>query len=308
MLILKNKKLSGVYAAFIIIYLLQILFVPVDKTTLAKYHVSVSSLRVITLSVALPYIIIWVITLIGYLRLNTYAELIKNNKDGAAFKVIAKGILWLGLWLPLSTIVNNFSSQYYTSHHSATANLVRFDNYLNLVFLIIGFVLISKGTNKLLLLIRKPALSMSQMTVLVYIAFSALYVLLTLHDSARALPTHKVAVASYYEPDWLLVVTLVIPRLIYWFLGVQAVHSIYIYRKKVKGKLYQQALNYLAIGLGGVVATTIILRCLQSLSSTLGQLSLAFLLAFIYVLLILISVGYVLIAKGARGLQRLEEL
>ena len=308
-MLLRNKRLTGLYATLIIIYLLQVLVAPVSKLTLTKYHISATQARAVTLTIAVPYIIIWCVALVGYLRLKTYVDLIGKYKDGAAFRAISRGILWLGLWLPLSTIINGFFAEYYTGHHEATANLIRFNNYLNVTILFVGFWLVYKGSDRLLTLVKqKPAVSNSQILMLAYIAFSALYVFLTLQDSARHMPTRSVAVATYYEPDWLIVLTVVIPRLLYWFLGVQAVQNILLYQRKVKGKLYKHALNNLAFGLGGMVAATILLRCLQSLSSPLEQLSLGLLLALLYVVLIFISVGYILIAKGAKRLQQLEEL
>ncbi len=300
--------LSSLYVLFIAVYLFQILALPADKATLKKYHLGTTQVRVLALTVAIPYIIIWLVALVGYLRLKAYTGLIKKDKDGAAFQKISQGIFWLTLWLPLSTIIANFFSQFYGSHHGVTANLIRLNNYLFLILLFVGFLLVNRGTNKLLVLVKKPAWLAKQSVVIVYIIFAALYILLTLHDSARALPTKTVAVASYYEPDWLIVVSLVIPRLIYWFLGVQAVQNIYTYRQKVRGKLYKQALNYLTIGLAGVLVMTISLRCLQSLAAPLAQLSLGLLLGLVYALLILIAISYVFIAKGAKQLQQLEEV
>jgi hypothetical protein len=308
-LLLTNKKLTSLYLLLIVIYLSQTLLAPVSKLTLSRYHIDSTQARLLTLTIAIPYIIIWSVALMGYLRLSTYINLIQKYKDGAAFRVISRGILWLGLWLPLSTIINNFFFEYYSAHHGATADLVRLNNYLNMIILFGGFWLVYKGSGQLLALVKKkPDTVASQILTLAFIAFSALYVFLTLEDSARRYPTHSVATATYYEPDWLIIITLVIPRLLYWFLGAQAVQNIYLYRRKVKGRLYKHALNNLALGLGSVVTTTILLRCLQSLSAPLERLSLGLLLGVVYVLLILISVGYVLIAKGAKKLQQLEEL
>ncbi len=308
-MLLKNKKLTSLYVLLIVIYLLQTLAAPVSKLTLSKYHISVTQLRLLSLTIALPYIVIWSVALLGYLRLDNYIRLIQNYKDGVAFRTISRGILWLGLWLPISTILNNFFFEYYSAHQGATANLVRLNNYLNLIILFGGFWLLYKGSGQLLGLVKsRPSLSTYQTLTLVYIVFSVLYVFLTLQDVARRYPTHTVATATYYEPDWLIVLTLIIPRLLYWFIGAQAVQNIFLYRKKVKGRLYRQALNNLAMGLGGVVTVTILLRCLQSLATPLERLSLGLLLSIVYVLLILISVGYILIAKGTKRLQQLEEL
>ena len=308
MLISKNKKLSALYAIFIVVYVLQTLLPTIDAKTLTKYHVSSAQIKLLLLTIAIPYIAIWLISLVGYLRLATYVELIEKDKDGAAFKMISRGILGLSLWLPLSSIIDNFFSQSYRYHESATANLVRLDNYLNLLILFIAFWLLKKGTTKLLPIVKRPTSVISQSVILSYIAFVALYVLLVINDPSRLHPSGSVTVASYYEVDWLIVLTLLIPRLISWFFGVQAVQDILVYRNKVKGKLYKEALNKLALGLAVVVALTVLLRCLQSLAAPFQHLNLTFILLIIYGLLIFMSVGYVLIAKGAKNLQKLEEL
>jgi hypothetical protein len=304
----RYKKLSALYVLFIAIYLGQTLWTAADKTTMSRYRIDATQLKLLSLTVVIPYVVIWLVAFVGYLRLRSYTKLIQASKDGAAFDLIAQGVFWLTLWLPLSTIVDGLFSHYYTSHASSTGNLVRIDNYFNLAILLFAMAWINRGSLKLLGLIKKPTFSQSQTLVLCYIAFSALYVLLTLHDPARQSPTKSVTVASYYESDWLLVPTLVIPRLIMWFLGLQAVRNIYLYQEKVKGSLYKAALSNLAQGLAGVVIVTIVLRCVQSLSSPLSKAGLGLLLAIVYVLLIIISIGYVLLAKGAKNLQKLEEL
>lgn len=307
MLLLKYKKLCALYVVFIVIYLSQILLVTPEKMTLEKYHISTLSLKILALTIALPYIAIWLIALVGYVRLQTYANIIRKDKDGVAFHKIAQGIFCISLWLPLSTIMSNFFTQVYRAHPGMTANLVRLENYLNLIILAAGFWLIYSGSRKLLPLVNKSAFLSSQPVILSYIAFCALYASLVLHDPARETPTATVTVAAYYQPDWLIILTLLIPRLLYWFLGIQAVQNIYLYRTKVKGRLYKAALHNLALGLGSVIAITILLRSLQSASASLVQLSLGPLLAIIYLLLILLSVGYIFIAKGAERLQQFEE-
>jgi hypothetical protein len=309
MLLTKNKRISGLYLLLIVIYLLQTFTAAINPTVLKKYHVDATQIRLLTLTIALPYIVIWLIALVGYLRLYTYGKFIEHEKDGAAFKKIAQGMLWLTLWLPLSSLVANVSTQYYTNHSDATATLVRFNNYFNLCILFIGFWLVYKGTRLLLTTIKHSETTLVSLPFMfTFIALSTHFVYLTFQDPARQFPTHQVAVASYYEPNWLLFLTLVIPRLLYYFIGVVAIYNIYVYKTKVKGSLYKQALNRLAQGLIAVVGVTMVLRCLQSLSSPLEKFSLQLLLVLIYVLLILIAVGYLLIAKGAKKLQQLEEL
>ena len=307
MLLLQNKRLSGLYAILIVGYLSLSVLSPLDDKDLAKYNLDATQARLLVLTIAIPYIVIWLIALIGYLRLNAYVALIKKDKDGAAFKTITQGVLLLALWLPLSTITTSIFRLIYDAHPSMTANLVRLDNYLSVIYLFAAFVVLYIGTRKLLPLVKRPRFLSSEGIVLAYIAFSALYVMLIFQDPAHEFPTESVTQSSYYEPAWLIVISLAIPRLIYWFLGIQAVQNIYIFSKHVKGKLYQRALSNLAIGLAGVITMTIVLRCLQSLSSVFGDLGLGVVLLIVYLLLISISIGYVFIAKGAKSLQKLEE-
>jgi hypothetical protein len=309
-LLVKNKRFTSLYVLLIVVYIAQTLTTAVNPSVLTKYRIDTTQVRLLSLTIALPYIVIWFIGLVGYLRLQNYGELIgRREKDGMAFTMIAHGVLGLGLWLPLSTIATALSSQYYLSHPSATANLVRFNNYFNLIIVFVGIWFIYKGSEKLLTVIKKQkTFVMSPPFMYAYLICAGIYVYLTFLDPARQFPTHTVAVASYYEPDWLLLLTLVIPRLIYGFLGVVAVYNIHLYNSKVQGSLYKQALKHLTQGLIAVIAITMVLRCLASLTTTLEKFGLQLLLAIIYILLVLIAVGYILIARGAKQLQNLEEL
>ena len=89
---------------------------------------------------------------------------------------------------------------------------------------------------------------------------------------------------------------------------MQAAYNLYLYRKGVKGPIYKKALNDLASGLSWIIITVIVLRCFESISSELTQLSLGLILLVIYVLLVFISGGYVLISRGAKKLQMIEEV
>jgi len=306
-LLAKYYPIAGLYVVFSGLYLWLSLITPADQETLRKYHISKGGLTVLILTIALPYIIIWFVALIGLLGLRDYAQAIKKSRDGAAFNVVSQGIFWLTLWLPLSAILGALTTYIYQKAPSTTAHMVQINNYGNILLLLPAFWLCYVGTGQLIRLIRQPERTPLIM-VFAFVAFAALYTFLTLHDTSRRLPAHGVQVASYYLPDWLIVTTIVIPRLLEWFLGFQAAYNLYLYRTKVKGKIYKRALTGLAAGLAAVVTMIAILRCLQSLSTQLGQQSLNMLLLIIYLLLILIAVGYGLISRGARDLKRIESL
>ncbi|HEY5442205.1 MAG TPA: hypothetical protein VIJ68_01565 [Candidatus Saccharimonadales bacterium] len=303
----KYRQEIVLYVVFVLIYLILTFATPPDTAALHKYHLTSGGMNALLLTIALPYIVIWLIALVGYLRLHVYVSAIKDSKDGAAFHEIGQGILWFTLWLPLSAIVGAAESYYCHKYPSATAPTVLITNYVNLLILVPGFLFTYTGSQKLLKLIKRPRYSLPLKVMLAFIAFSALYTFLTLHDPSRRHPQAPVTTATYYLPDWLTVTTIIVPRLLSWFLGIYALYNLYMYQVFVKGELYKQALTSLTIGIGGVVGMVIVLRCLQSLANSLGKLGLNAILLVVYILLIVLSIAYIFIARGANKLKRIED-
>jgi hypothetical protein len=304
---LSHKKIFGLFIILALVYAGQSLLMPPDQTTLDRYDISRTQLSLILLTIILPYIVIWFIALRGYLSLRVYTQTIKASRDGRAFNLIAKGLLALALWMPVTAIVTAQTDYLYQADHSLTPLMIMLQNYLNLVIISMALLLIYKGSLRLLKLVRKTPVGLPLWFLLTYIGLAALYVFLVLHDPARQAPTQAVEVATYYLPDWLIMTTIVIPRLLMWFLGAQAAYNIITYSLKVKGTIYKEALGDLAKGIGWVVVSVIALRCFQSLSGPMGELGLPLMLLIIYALLALIAVGYVFISRGARKLKRIEE-
>jgi hypothetical protein len=185
---------------------------------------------------------------------------------------------------------------------------VRLVNYANIVLLLPAFWLVYQGTVRLLQSAKISHNGLSPKQTGLYILLSALYVFVVFHDPVRLAAHDDVQTATYYMSDWWILLTIVIPRLIMWYLGLAAAANIILYRHKVKGSIYKEGLRLLAFGLTGVVISTIVLRIVQSLSVQLSKLSLLVLFLVIYVLLALIAAGYVFLAKGASRLQKIEEL
>jgi hypothetical protein len=306
-LLFRYKEVSGLFGLFIAAYIVQIFVVPASSTTLQKYHLSELQYHEVLLTVAIPYIVIWVIALVGYLRLKAYAAVLGKSRDGQAFQLISKGVFWFTLWLPLSTLVGTLGSYAYRDHVDFTANVVRMETYANLILLIPAFVYVYQGSVWLLKVSKSRLTNPTFMTSLSFIVFAAAYTFVVLEDSARRIPIGPDMPATYYMPDWLIVVSVVIPRLIMWYLGILAVQNIVLYRQKVSGVIYRSALQSLAKGLGAVTLMIILLRCLQSFNNHMNKLSLAALLLVVYLLLIFMAVGYVWIARGAKQLQTIEE-
>ena len=293
---------------FTLIYLAQSLLYAPSAKALDKYQVSSGQLKIVTLAVAVPYIAIWVISLLGYRSLWRYNTRIAGDKDGNSFQWLTLGVLLLAFWLPLSAVISNFTSRYAAAHADSADLMVQFNNYSNLIVLFLAYVLLFVGARQLAVLTKEPIKFLPKTGLFLYSLFAAGYIWLVLNDAARSTAVREVEAATYYQSDPVIITTIIIPRLAMWLLGLAAVYKIYQYKKQVKGTLYKEALTKLAIGLGWIVASTIVLRLFQTVPIRLSHLNLGAIVLVVYILLLLLAIGYILLGQGAKRLERLEEI
>jgi hypothetical protein len=112
----------------------------------------------------------------------------------------------------------------------------------------------------------------------------------------------------YYLPFWLILVTMVIPYLYAWYVGLLAVCELVIFSKQSRGVLYQQALQQVAYGLVIVVAGSIAIQYVGSIVPSTGHLILGTSLAATYAIRLTSVVGYIMIARGALSMKKIEEV
>ncbi|HSX45929.1 MAG TPA: hypothetical protein VLG27_02905 [Candidatus Saccharimonadia bacterium] len=308
MLVVRYKKLTALFVLLTVVYLVQAGMLPSDSTVLAEYHLANWQTDFIIYALAIPYVAISFISLLGYLGIRDYSKTIRKSHDGEAFHLIANGVLLLALWLPVTAIISMGTSAYADTHRSVVATMANFRDYSNLLILLPAFWFVLAGSKKLLGIVRRSETSFPQPINLIFISFSAIYTALVLRNPPKQFPSHVVFTDTYYLPEWLVVLTIIIPRLIIWYWGVRAVYNIYLYRKRVKGPIYQRALSRLVSGLVLVLVMLSLLRSTQAVSTRNDHMPLVVVLVAAYVLLLLTGFGYFHIAKGAQGLQRIEEI
>jgi hypothetical protein len=239
---MRYKLLTASFVLMAVVYIIEAFAAPVPAATLHKYHISVTQVHELLAAITLPYLAIWGVALVGYLRLRSYTESLGTSKDGRAFRLITKGVFWFTVWLPLSALLSAWGDYAIRNHTGSTAAIIRMEVYANILLLIPAFVYVFEGSKKLVRVAKSRLVQLPEWLTLSYIAFAALYTYLTLTDSARRVAPDATTYASYYLPDWLIITTVIIPRLILWFLGIQAVYNIVTYRQKVGGIIYRRAL------------------------------------------------------------------
>jgi hypothetical protein len=303
-----NKKVFVGFAALSIIYLLEVLLIPPDAAALTKFRLSVAEIKLLGLTIALPVIIIWTIGAYVYTKFCAYVHGISKDKDGKAFTQIKYGLLSLFLWLPVSSIFSNLSTYLYRTHTSWTIPLVIINNYVNLLVVLVGFAFVYRGSKDLTRLRETEQSSFWKYAVLLpLIVLGGLFIFLSLNNEVRQYPSADVPVAAYYLPDWLLVATIIIPYLLVFYYGFFSVVELYIFRKKVRGIIYKDALDNFAKGLLCIVTSIIFIRYLAALTTVFNSAALKIILLVIYCLLAVLLLGYVLLAKSVKKLEAIEK-
>lgn len=295
---------------FAIIYVLFSLFLHGEAETLTRYNLTPDQARNLRLSVILPYIGIWFFAFFGFVRLKNYSQTIRKNEDGRSLSLIADGLFVLSIGLAISAILSRVLTYIgSTSPHLIPLTTI-IGTYIDIIIGLVSMSLIYKGAQRLVNLAKgdrnNPIQAYSVM--IGWVVLTSSYAYLTLTNPARQFPTPEINRAAYYLPDILLVTTVVIPFFIIWYRGLLAAYYIYIYRKDVRGTIYRKALGYLASGIMCVVLSRIAVRYLTSLNTIVATWTLRYLLIFVYCLLILIAVGFGLIARGANKLKKIEEV
>lgn len=295
--------------ALIIVYALLTFSIPPDPANLARYNISPTQSRLLSLTIVLPAALTWVAAFYGFSRFSDYADSIRKTADGKAVRHVVKGLRILAYGLPLSSIVSTVNTLLTRQDPGYQSTGVIINHYTSIVISLTAFWFIYKGGRKLMQITKaKPD---PRHWMLMSVGFASMvftYAYLIFSNPARNNASLADGRSIFYLPDWLILTTIIMPYLAVWFMGLASGLYISTYRNKVKGLIYRQAFRFLAWGMFGVIGSLIFRQYLTAASNLLTNLSLAPLLIIVYFLLLFIALGYVLIAYGARKLKQIEEV
>lgn len=300
---MKSKTFLYLYLGLVISYLGLVLGLPFDPALLSQYNVTESTARLIQVSFAMPGILIWLTSLYGFLRFRKYGLVIKKEKEGPAFSKLVSGLMVLSFSLPLNAMLGSLLDFItFKNPGFASASIIT-RNYATLGYQFAAFGLIALGALGLRNTLKTRLDKSSQKFTIFIIIFTSLFTWLI-----TASPLNQNTEKLYHLPDWLVLVTIVIPYLITWYMGAVAVKNLVTYQHYVKGIVYKQAILNLVWGIGLIVGLSISIQGIITLLDDVNANNLGSVVLLIYGFLALYAVGFGLVAKGARRLQRLEEV
>lgn len=289
-------------------YISTVFLFEADAETLARQHATEIQLKLITLAVMIPVVLIWFAGFVGLINLQKYAAKIKGSRDGVGFMYLAAGVTVFAITVVINSLVSRVLKYAAAQHAIPDVASVIFDMEFATLANLVSFTLIFLGSVRLVQTLKKQVKTSHMVVVaLVLAAISATYAVAVMVDPSRGLARLVGDNISYGIPDWFIVMTVVVPYILTWGFGLFATLFLYTYNKNVKGTIYKRALSRLTKGFFIILLMTVVLQFLYAASAMLTTWGLGALLSLVSVLLIIIAVGFLYIARGAKNLTKIEE-
>ena len=297
----KKSKLFYFYIITLVVYSAFVLIPKPLPATLVQYHVSALGLRLIYVTIILILAGIWYAGFYGFRRMQTYSYLIKGDVDGQQLARFKSGLLILSLWLPITTTLSTILNYFDLKQPGLVPAYTIIENYINLIIPLAGFSYISLGARGLTEIINKrPSYKATNLMFIVLIAASLIYyhLVATTHNRGEV----------YHMSIWFIMFSLALPYIYMWSIGLLAAYEIYIYSSKVKGIIYRKSWHLLDIGLSWLILVSIAFQYLSNVFYDLDHLSIYVILLIIYSVLLVLAIGFMLVALGTKKLQKIEEV
>lgn len=291
----------------IVLFVILISVLPANQATMAAYHLHTLEYHVITLAIALPSLLVWLAAFAGYAKLRQYAKAMQETPEGEHFNRLATGTAWLAWSLPLTAITVLVLNAIATKSPGFHATDIIISNYVILLLPLIAFSVIATGSRGLLSDAKLAFSSASiRIIILLFLIVGVLYCYLTFQhfDLGSLSSTNN----PYFLPLWLMVLSVTIPYLYAWFIGLLASYEIALFSKQVSGVLYRQALHLVVGGLIAVIVSSIALQYINSIVPRAGYLVLDYRLAITLLFRVIGGFGFIMIAVGAMRLKKIEEV
>lgn len=301
--ILKKRPHAVVlYTLLVLADIVLNLVLPANQATVRSYHLSLTEYHVLIFLIDLPIAAIWFIAFYGYRMLQEYSKVIKDSREGLSFHRIMRGLMWLAWGQPISSVI--VVILYAFVHHWAgfytTALII--NHYMSLFIAIVAYTLIGAGTHILAERGRQPSSAVIRVLMVGFTAFGVLYTYFTFSQVTTQHPN------AYLLPLWFVLLTVVVPYLYAWYMGLYSAYEMLMYRQYARGVLYRQALTYIATGIGTIITSSIVVEFLTSDTRYLTRLRLNGVLLLVYLFLFIYGLGFALVAFGTKRLKKIEEV
>lgn len=295
---------AGLLAALLYLYLS--FFAPQNPSSNA-FDLSPAQRFFLRLTILIPYIATWVFGVFGLAALDRYVALTKGSNDvlGSLLRSLRTGFTWIIAGTISVALVGAIRS-YVVPDNDTLPLFTIISNYLHVFPPLIGFLIIYRGAINLR---SRPEMSEYKHgghvpSTAIVLFISAFYIFLISTNPTRQALQGSGA-ATYYLPDVIIGLTIVLPILVTWWIGFSVAFLMsdlvpYFTRPEI-----YKGITRILYGIWSIIFSSIIIQALVSLGAErLLELGLGGLLLVIYLFVFVQGLGYFLVAFGSRVLQR----
>ncbi len=310
----KTIRLWHCYALILVVwavYILLTLAAP-DPPPNQQVVLSAAAILILRVTLILPYMLTWLIAIIGWYHFSRFASDTKRHHtlNQQAFSMVSRGLgllIFDLIGIPLISAARTV----WANHEAAAVGLTIFSNYFHIVIPLMAFGFLFVGSRKLVQSSRYATALRSKMlpTLVATTLFTVLFTVAVFGNTTRQVASEPGTFASYYISDPLIVLTVIIPLAITWTLGLQTALNTEQYVHALAQPKWRNAITHLFHGVLAIVSSSIILQAITAFGSQqLQQVSLALLLAVIYLFIFLQAAGYFFIRVGSKQLRQLIKM
>jgi len=283
-----------------------------DSTTANRFNLSLLQLHAIQLALALPGLLIFMAILFAALSLWRYARAIGHSDESLGFRFVAYSIFTLLTGMVVGDYLGNIrqlAAQHAADPQRVKTIFVIITNHVSVAFALLTYGLLLRGAWLLLRSIGRR-LDMAKKlvpTVAGFAALTATYLWLIHDNAASQMSTDPDITPTFGLPYWLVILTVVLPYVAAWFMGVLALMGMHQYHLQTTGIVYRLVFRKLVVGMTLFISLTILLQLLTQLSSLYATHNLSGILGIVVVIYIVLTYAFMLIAQGARKLHTIEK-
>lgn len=291
-----------------IIYAALTIGAPLSQTS-ARYGINLGMANLLRVTILIPYLFIWLSGVIAIFHFRKYIRSIVKSEEEEGFKNILIGIfLLLGTVIvpPFIGLYSNYNPGVFEVQKIVT--ILR--NNATVLLYLTSFYYFWKGSGYLLKTlgdVNKVKLSylypLGTITLL-----GITYIYIVLNNDYRSVSDSPIIRPTYYLEDVPIFITVVIPYILTWLLGLLAILNIQSLKNSVEGVIYKKSFNFLSQGLTLVITLAISLQFLSQATVALSNANLQIVLLLVYAILFSLSVSYWLLARGAKSLSAIEKI
>jgi hypothetical protein len=295
------------YLTLSVLLIFLVLVLPASKIVMQEYSIDASQYHLLLLLAELPLLALWFTAFTAYFRLHRYSILLPTTQEGLNWIGISRGFTWLAWGLAVSPLLSLLMNTYSADHQSFHAPAIIISNYLGILFPLVAFTFTSRHARGLL---ERADTSLNvrvtRTSIVASLIVGVMYCYLIFDHLSLHYPSNSVN--TYYLPSWLVAVTIVVPSLYTWFIGVWSAFDISQLARRSPGLLYRRSLQVLSGGLIVVIGSLVAVQYLRLVIPRTGHLSINATFLTTNILYLAAMIGFLVMSIAIKQLQKIEEV